>query len=309
MENSRPDELIEELKAFPGGYFPTKLILEAISLKKEITPMLLELVVSTAENPSTALKDENWFPVAAAMYLLASFREKGAFESVLKICRLPEEITDELLGDIITEGLGRILASTYSGNIEALKALVNDTKVAEFVRAAALQAQVVLYRNEVISKADLIFYLQHLLIQLKGDYTHVHDTIPAICADLHLTELRSEIEAAFRAAEIDESYIDLNFVKMKFTRPKEEVLAAFRSDIHNQYINDPIKEMQWWEFFREDSDDDSDDECFLNQLLDDDFEEAPLPFMRIEPKTGRNDPCLCGSGKKYKKCCLSKVIS
>jgi uncharacterized protein YecA (UPF0149 family) len=21
------------------------------------------------------------------------------------------------------------------------------------------------------------------------------------------------------------------------------------------------------------------------------------------PKTGRNDPCPCGSGKKYKKCC------
>jgi SEC-C motif domain protein len=24
---------------------------------------------------------------------------------------------------------------------------------------------------------------------------------------------------------------------------------------------------------------------------------------RIEPKIGRNDPCSCGSGKKYKKCC------
>ena len=23
-------------------------------------------------------------------------------------------------------------------------------------------------------------------------------------------------------------------------------------------------------------------------------------------KTGRNDPCPCGSGKKYKKCCLRK---
>ena len=22
-----------------------------------------------------------------------------------------------------------------------------------------------------------------------------------------------------------------------------------------------------------------------------------------QPKPGRNDPCLCGSGKKYKKCC------
>jgi tetratricopeptide (TPR) repeat protein len=24
------------------------------------------------------------------------------------------------------------------------------------------------------------------------------------------------------------------------------------------------------------------------------------------PKTGRNDPCPCGSGKKYKRCCLAK---
>jgi len=28
------------------------------------------------------------------------------------------------------------------------------------------------------------------------------------------------------------------------------------------------------------------------------------PIMRHEPKTGRNDPCPCGSSKKYKKCCL-----
>ena len=26
--------------------------------------------------------------------------------------------------------------------------------------------------------------------------------------------------------------------------------------------------------------------------------------IRAEPKIGRNDPCSCGSGKKYKKCCL-----
>ena len=26
-------------------------------------------------------------------------------------------------------------------------------------------------------------------------------------------------------------------------------------------------------------------------------------FRREEPKVGRNDPCPCGSGKKYKKCC------
>ncbi len=27
------------------------------------------------------------------------------------------------------------------------------------------------------------------------------------------------------------------------------------------------------------------------------------PIVREEPKIGRNDPCACGSGKKFKKCC------
>jgi uncharacterized protein len=31
---------------------------------------------------------------------------------------------------------------------------------------------------------------------------------------------------------------------------------------------------------------------------------ASTPVARSEPKVGRNDPCPCGSGKKYKQCCL-----
>ena len=30
----------------------------------------------------------------------------------------------------------------------------------------------------------------------------------------------------------------------------------------------------------------------------------PTHAQRTGPKVGRNDPCPCGSGKKYKKCCL-----
>jgi uncharacterized protein len=30
----------------------------------------------------------------------------------------------------------------------------------------------------------------------------------------------------------------------------------------------------------------------------------PVPLRRATPRVGRNDPCLCGSGKKYKNCCL-----
>jgi uncharacterized protein YecA (UPF0149 family) len=33
-----------------------------------------------------------------------------------------------------------------------------------------------------------------------------------------------------------------------------------------------------------------------------DHHHAQEPFKRAEPKLGRNDPCHCGSGRKYKKC-------
>jgi hypothetical protein len=36
------------------------------------------------------------------------------------------------------------------------------------------------------------------------------------------------------------------------------------------------------------------------------FQES-LPTHRDYPKVGRNDPCPCGSGKKYKVCCLMKL--
>ena len=35
------------------------------------------------------------------------------------------------------------------------------------------------------------------------------------------------------------------------------------------------------------------------------YEAEHQTYTRPLPKTGRNDPCPCGSGKKYKKCCLS----
>jgi uncharacterized protein len=35
----------------------------------------------------------------------------------------------------------------------------------------------------------------------------------------------------------------------------------------------------------------------------DDEDYHPETYVRPEPKVGRNEPCPCGSGKKYKKCC------
>lgn len=40
---------------------------------------------------------------------------------------------------------------------------------------------------------------------------------------------------------------------------------------------------------------------------DEAFESPSQPTARTRPKLGRNDPCFCGSGKKFKKCCLDKA--
>jgi uncharacterized protein YecA (UPF0149 family) len=36
------------------------------------------------------------------------------------------------------------------------------------------------------------------------------------------------------------------------------------------------------------------------------LERKPAPFLRTEKQVGRNDACPCGSGKKFKKCCMSR---
>lgn len=45
-----------------------------------------------------------------------------------------------------------------------------------------------------------------------------------------------------------------------------------------------------------------------NELLEMQLEKSSVKEERKKSKIGRNDPCPCGSGKKYKNCCLNKVI-
>jgi preprotein translocase subunit SecA len=47
---------------------------------------------------------------------------------------------------------------------------------------------------------------------------------------------------------------------------------------------------------------DNKDSDIVSQAADDVTKEKPKP-KRTGPKVGRNDPCPCGSGKKYKNCC------
>ncbi|HSC76786.1 MAG TPA: UPF0149 family protein [Pseudomonadales bacterium] len=43
--------------------------------------------------------------------------------------------------------------------------------------------------------------------------------------------------------------------------------------------------------------------CLLADMLEE--QEQEEPYRREQPKIGRNDVCFCGSGKKYKNCCIN----
>ena len=44
-----------------------------------------------------------------------------------------------------------------------------------------------------------------------------------------------------------------------------------------------------------------------NEVVEEAIEKATMPIKREVPKVGRNEPCPCGSGKKYKNCCGKNV--
>lgn len=46
------------------------------------------------------------------------------------------------------------------------------------------------------------------------------------------------------------------------------------------------------------------EKSMTKSIKDESFDyEPPIPISEIPAKVGRNEPCPCGSGKKYKKCC------
>ena len=58
-----------------------------------------------------------------------------------------------------------------------------------------------------------------------------------------------------------------------------------------------IFKKEGWNFIIKLESDDPEDITDLETLLN-----TPKP-RTVEKKIGRNEPCSCGSGKKYKKCC------
>ena len=116
-----------------------------------------------------------------------------------------------------------------------------------------------------------------------------------------------DINQAFEEGLVDETFIDLKFVRETFARGKGRVLRDLRGDRKRQFIEDTIKDIECWACFR--------DPIKVSSVTSSlaikeerkgtgfrDPRKVMLPAT-VTKKVGRNDPCPCRSGKKFKKCC------
>ncbi len=293
-------EILKELEPYTGR-FPMNAMKAAIEQREAITPELLRVLEAVAEDPTAFAGRQEYMLHLFALFLLAQFREQRAYAPVVKMFSAPGETPYDLVGDTVTEGLGEILASVYDGNPAPLQGLVESETVNEFVRSAALDAFVVLERSGQMSREEVIGYFRSLFHgKLRREHSYVWSALVCAIADLPGPELLEEVRQAYADDLVDPSVADLEGI--------ERDLARQEPRRHERYhvITDAIAEMEWWAVFHS-------EEALPRKSLE--FQapvpppafppmnyKAPQPFVR-QPKIGRNDPCPCGSGRKFKKCC------
>lgn len=291
-------ELIQ-LSAYNDGTFPEEVLQEIIRRKNEAIPFLLDILKEVLENPKEIAKDGSYFAPIYAVYLLAQFRAVDAYPIFIEILKLPDELPHDLFGDAICEAGDRILASICGNALEPIKELIINEQVDEYVRAKAVDTMAKLALQGFRPREEILEYYRKLLKEGLHDKNQlVMAEVVSSCNNLYPDELMEEIRMAYSQGLVDDSTIDLDFVEETLKNGKEKTLSYYKNDPQQQLISDAIEELKNWACFKKDDyyeDDDIDDDI-------DDFDFNPQPVVK-EFKVGRNDPCSCGSGKKYKKCC------
>jgi hypothetical protein len=233
-------------------------------------------------------------------HLLGEWREKSAYRSLAALLRLPDDVVGSILGDYITETIHRVMAGVFDGDPEPLYAIIRDPEADEFVRAKMCQTIVILTRRGELSRDATVGFLRDCFSQLepKKDCYVWNGWVDAV-SWLGSTELRPLAQQVFRRGSIDPMWCRLSDFEKDFQYAVEHPNAGPRyvggADVTP--FGDTVAELSGRGDFEPELP--RLDLPSLGQL-----ESLYTPHREPLRRVGRNDPCPCGSGKKFKKCCL-----
>ncbi len=304
------DRIVGELDAGVKK-LPVEAIREAQQHRDLMVPRLIE-VLSSAASEARAGRTPEGNAHFFAIFLLTEFQAEEALPAILEAFSLPGESPFDLFGDAVTSTLAKILAQLAGNRPQVMDGLIADRALNEYVRWEAAQSYVHLVRDGRISREEAVQRLrQHLRQAIDDDDAEIASGLVCVLTSFAPQEALQEITEAYDRSLIDRGFIRLQDVE----RCLAEGVARVRKELDRcapTGIEDTIDELRHWAAFREE------------KPAPPPRPPAPLPpppqpsqpVTSSEPlhpentpvssrgqRVGRNEPCPCGSGKKFKKCC------
>jgi hypothetical protein len=218
------------------------------------------------------------------------------------------------LGEALTVTLPGILINVFDGDIEPLQRLYESAPANVWARVTALFALGYLVRSKgVMSDEAMRAYLSEQGARLSDNdpdgglgYGWV-TTVGALGYDTMGAEVARALSR--RVADPELADIKTFHEDLGLSRQTPDGLEAFRRASVKAFES-TIETLGKWGFAQEvEQDDPPETASARTEAPQPSFSDAPAqyeePYVNPFRNVGRNDPCPCGSGKKYKKCCLA----
>lgn len=282
-----------ELMTRLGLYVNRKFALEVA--KREDAVFHLRKFMQDGGHWSNYASNSGWAPIHA-IHLLALVKSPEALELLMDIVRYKAEDLD----DWLTEDVPALFVAFGEGAINALKEFVSDETLDAYVRGGVTRALAALAKKFPEREPDVKMHLVKLL-NSTGDETFASLIVDDI-ASFHDPSVLPDVHRAFEEEKIDEPFMTESDIveminglhpkidKLDFERDTREPIEHFSREsivrLHSIQLENEKSEKEV-----DEKDSETKDEKFA------DTEPAPK-------RIGRNDPCPCGSGKKFKKCCM-----
>lgn len=242
-----------------------------------------------------------------AIFLLTELEVTEAFPVLLEVLFLPGEGPFEVFGDGVHELVAPILALFSRGDTDEIGNIIQDSNVNIYVRWSALRTYMYLVRDESISREFAIDALErHFRCYVENGN---HDMLAPIACELGNLAAESSlgsIRAAYQRRLVDKSIVDLAFIESQIASGEETVIQQL-AHCGPTGMPDTIAELSHWAAFREEPKKSKPTPSYVPRPHLSSFKTSHrsqiATVARSDNKVGRNHPCPCGSGKKFKKCC------
>jgi uncharacterized protein len=295
-------EAILDAFASAGHVLPRAALMQAADRWPEVGSALLAALQSSADG--TDRSDRTDTILFFAIYLMAQVRETRAFRPLCAVAADGERIF-RLIGDGVTEDLCVILTRVYDGDPAPLRVLIEAADADEYARAAALDALAWLTAIGSIDRNDTARYLRDLYMTLRPqDECYVWVGWQRAIAYLGRDELVSLVETAFGRGWIDTGVLSLRHFHdvLHVARQAADPTSVFDQHVRDDgRFDDIVRRLSRWAAFN------PEEERTPRSVMAPKLRASSSPIRDPFQGVGRNAPCPCGSGKKFKKCCLGKA--